>query len=828
MSRRKAPWKKVVVVLAVLAVLGALAGVAGIFGMFWWYGRGIAQFDEEGLANYRPPQVTRIYSRDDELIGEIYTQRRTFVRYEDIPPHVENAFLAAEDADFYKHEGMDYLGMVRALIINLKAGQIKQGASTITQQVVKNFMLSPERSLERKVQELILARRLEKAFTKKEILELYLNEIYLGHGRYGIEEASRFYFGKSVREVNLGQAALLATLPKAPGRDSPFQNYDRAKRRQIYVLQQMVEHGFAKPEDAQPFEKAPLELSTPEERPKVIGGADEFVDLVRAELVERYGAEALDTLGARVTATVSLPLQREATAAVSQGLKAVDGRHGYGRRRKPASDEEREAALAKGRKAAFSPGAIVPAVVVERPEGVELPESGFAARVGDRDVFVRVPEGSRYDDPELPLSEQFVPGGVLDVRVEEVQATQGEGELPSGWSEARPASGPEAMVVVTDVQSGEVLAMVGGSHYERGGFNRVTRAARQPGSSFKPFVYGAAIASQSFTPATIVSDSPEIYEKWKPTNFSRDVYLGDVRLRVALTKSINTIAIKLADTIGVEAVIDFARAAGIASELPANLSLALGTGEVVPFELMRGYLTLARGGERIEPVLIREIELPSGERWTPELETTRALPQDVAFVLTSMMKSVVDEGTGARARKLGRPAAGKTGTSGDFHDAWFAGFTPQRVAVAWVGFDRPRRMRGETGGKAAVPIWLQTMQKAHEDLPVLGFTPPPIVEVRRIDAQSGLLAPTGEAAETYQGEAIEEYFVAGTAPIEEAVPAALPADDVLLGLYEDEPAQGEADEQDLDPHDETPDGATSGSAPSEDEPSLPSLDDDRL
>ena len=782
--------RRIVIGLAVLAVLAVVGGVGTAAGIFWWYGRGVAELDEDRLKNYRPTQVTRIYARDGELIGELFEQRRTFIDYEDIPSHVENAFLAAEDADFYKHEGMDYMGMARALLKNLQAGEIKQGASTITQQVVKIFMLSPERTFERKVQELILARRLEQAFTKKEILELYLNEIYLGHGRYGIEEASLFYFGKSVREIDLAQAAVLATLPKAPGRDSPIKNPDKAIERQKYVLGQMVEHGFCTQADAAAAQ-GQLRLADPgqREKVKVVAGAEEFVDAVTEQLREHYG-DALPTLGAKVTTTVSLKLQADARASVLKGLQAIDGRNGYGRKLKPASEEAQAEALAKGA-GALSVGREVPGVVAA-VEGETV-----TAKVGETLVAVAVPAGSRYDAPEQSLAEQFPVGAVVQLRI-------------VGEDAAEVFVGPESAVVVADVATGEVLAMVGGSSYDRAQFNRALQAKRQPGSSFKPFVYGAALQSKEYTAATLISDSPEIYEKWKPTNFIRDRYKGDIRMRSALTSSVNTVAIKLADSVGIDKVHAFAKAAGIETALPDNLSIALGTGEVTPFELCRAYLTLARGGERIEPTLIREVEAPGGRGWVLPREPERVLSEDVVFVLTSMMESVVKYGTGAKAKALGRPVAGKTGTSGDYHDAWFAGFTPRRVAVTWVGFDKPRKLgKGETGGKAAVPIWLETMKAAVEGEP-RAFRPPPSVLVRNIDKASGLLVPTGPAAADYQGKAMEEYFLAGTEPKDEAVPAALPKGDVLLGLYDEESAE--------EPTEDPPKTAQL-------EPDLPSLDD---
>lgn len=778
--------KKVALALAILMFVGVLGAVGSVVGVFWFYGRGVSSVGEERLKNYRPPQVTRILARDGTLIGEIYTQRRTFIPYAEIPSHVENAFLAAEDADFYKHEGMDYVGMARALLVNLRAGEIKQGASTITQQVVKIFLLSPERTFERKVQELILARRLEQSLGKQEILQLYLNEIYLGHGRYGIEEASQYYFGKSVREIDLGQAALLATLPKAPGRDSPHKTPDKAKERQVYVLKQMIEHELAMPAEAQRFIDADLDfVREPTEQIKVAAGAEEFVDEVERRLREQFGAE-LDTLGARVYTTVDLKVQAQARAGLVDSLHALDERQGYARHAAAAKPKALTAAR-KESKAGIRPSIVYRAEITEAPPDVTLPGDAIAARLGDRNVLVRVPQDDRFRDPARPLSDQFPAGAITPVLV---TALEGGEDVPPGWAQGR-LTAPQSAVLIADVKTGEVLAMIGGHDYARGEFNRAMQAERQPGSSFKPFVYGAAIQSRQFTPATLVEDSPAIYEKWKPTNFLRDVYLGDIRLRVAITKSVNTIAIKLIDKLGFAAVHEFAEAAGIPGPLPDHLSLALGTKELRPWDMLTGYLTLARRGQRMAPRLILRIEAPGRPTWEPESGSVQALPEDVVFVLTSMMQSVVREGTGTAAKALGRPVAGKTGTSADFHDAWFCGFTPRHVAVAWVGFDAPRRLgSGETGGKAAIPVWLAAMN-AVDDPHADDFEPPPTVSVRRIDTASGLLAPAVLPVDEQTGEPVkmktlDEYFVAGTEPIEEATPAALPADDVLLGLYGEE------------------------------------------
>lgn len=765
-----------------LAAVGAVSAAGTVVGVFWYYGRGIEGIDVAAIRDYRPPQVTRIVARDGRVIGELFTERRTLIRYDEIPAHVENAFLAAEDANFYEHKGMDYLGMVRAMLSNIEAGEIRQGASTITQQVVKNFLLTPERTFERKIQEILLARRLEHALSKREILELYLNEIYFGHGRYGIEEASRYYFGKSVREISPGQAAILASLPKAPGR--ALKDLAETKDRRDYVLRQMVRHGWLAPQEGERFLASPLDLSPPPPETAASSGAQEFVDAARVHLIETYGQERLDRLGATVTTTVDLDLQAKTRAGLLEGLVALDHRQGYGHKIRPLTEKQRAKFIEKN-KGPVQAGESALALIQPREAGV--PADAFAALIGDTKVQVRVPEGSRYDDPKLTLDEQFPAYGVTTVKI---TAMPGAEQAPAGWALGEIGSGPQAAVVLIEVETGEVLAMIGGEDYRRGDFNRVIDARRQPGSSFKPFVYGAALASGKYTAASIVSDSPEIYEKWRPTNFEADTYRGDIRLRVALTHSVNTIAIKLLDAIGFEAAQTFARAAGIRGELAANLALALGVSELTPLDLAAGYLTLARGGSQLTPTFIRKVDVAGEATWTPQRTPEKNLGEDVVFILTSMMASVVQEGTGTAAKRLGRPCAGKTGTSAEHRDAWFAGYTPRHVAVAWVGFDTPKKIgKGETGGRAALPIWLTAMTAAEEGKPALPFVPPASVQVRTIDRRTGLLAPLDAKPE----ETLEEFFVQGTEPVETAEPAALPTGDVVLDLYGDGDDQAAAE-----------------------------------
>lgn len=765
---------------AALVAAVPATGVAGLAGMLWWYGRDLASIDEAALRGYKPPQITRIYASDGEtLLGEYFKQRRTFIRYEDIPSHVEDAFLAAEDADFYRHEGLDYLGILRALMINVRAGRVRQGASTITQQVVKNFILSPERTFKRKVHELLLARRLERVLSKREILELYLNEIYLGHGRYGIQEASRFYFGRDVQAIDVGQAAVLATLPKAPGASTPHKAPEKVKQRQVYVLEQMSRHGFLAPSEVRRFIDAPLAVVPLDEAgSQPFEGAAAFVDAVLAQLKERFGPD-LSQLGATVITTLDPEIQKATRAGLRAQLQTIDVRQRFAHDIRPSKERALKRARTRGARVR-AVGQIGPVIIERAPTPDETSRPGFVGKLGDATVFVEVPAGSRYDEPERSLRAQFPPGGIT---VTQLRRPPRELTLPEGWLYGEIASGPEAVMLVAEIETGDVVAMVAGYDTSRGGFNRAMEARRQPGSTFKPFVYGAAIESQAFTAGSIVIDSPEIYEKWRPTNFERDRYRGEIRLREALTHSVNTVAIKLLDAVGTEVVSGFARRAGIQSPLSDNLSLALGTSEVTPFELMEAYATLARSGRRRAPRLIRRIEFEGGEIEVAPKPLSQAIAPEVAFVVASMMESVVQFGTGRRARVLGPNVAGKTGTAAENRDAWFAGFTSRHVGVAWVGFDRPKSLgRKETGGRAALPIWVDAMRAAQShagpDALPRAVAPPTGIEVRTIDRARGILA----AADASPSEVLEEFFVRGTAPTERVVTDVLDLDALALEL----------------------------------------------
>ncbi len=800
-----------------LSLSGAVLAVVGMLGMFLILSADPELPKIDAVSDYRPKVVTKVMSADGELIGEIYEERRTVVPRNQIPPVMIHAIVDAEDAQFYEHGGISYWGIFRALVDDLKPGAHVRGASTLTQQLVrnlilKNFTRSGFAGVKRKVQEMILAKRLESKLSKDEILYLYLNQIEFPYQRFGVEEAARFYFGKSISDVDAGEAALLASLPKGPSEIDPWKHPQRAKERQSYVLSQMERYGHLKPAEAQRFAEMPIrlvKLST-----ATVGTAPEFVDEVRKVLVEKYGAKKLATLGLTVVTTCDARVQKLAREAVEKGLVDLDARQGY---RKPLAHLKtpqqiaaHEKKLAKDFPAGPSRDKIVEGVVTELVVGGQPSPGGVAApatEVAEKKVRGRTPAEKREDKAETSTAAAGA-GHESDGATISLGATQAWLPLPAGIDRYNPKGltadrrfavgdvvrvrvidypkdkpailalelGPQAAVVVMDPNTREVKAIVGGYGFRPGGFDRALQAKRQPGSSFKPFVYTAAFATEKWTPASVLIDGPQTYVSpglapWKPQNAEKEEFLGPVRLRVALAKSLNTVASQLVDTsrggIDPTVVAALAHDCGIESNLEATPSLALGTSVVSPYEMTNAYATFAAGGKRMAPQLIKKI---GGEEYPPpSAQVVQAVKPELAFLITKVMESVIEEGTAASARgKLGRPAAGKTGTTNldkKRPDAWFMGFTPNLVTGVWVGFDDMRDLgHGEQGARAALPMWVEIMQGALKGVPPQPFAQPPGVVVQKIDPKTGLLAPPGAAA-------IDEVFLEGTAPTQVA-PAA--------------------------------------------------------
>lgn len=786
LALRIAKWSALIglVMMALFAIVIAF--------LFWWYGRDLP--DVDALGAYEPVQVSRVTGRDGAVVGELYTERRTFVAYGDIPDKLVQAVLSAEDAAFFQHEGIDYFGMVRALFVNLKSGKKKQGASTITQQVVKTFLLTPERTLKRKFQEIILARRLEKKLSKEQILELYLNQIYFGGGRYGVQEAARYYFGKDIDELDVGQMAMIAGLPQSPENLNPRKekNHERIKLRQIYVLREMNKHGYITREQADHFAREPIAII--EEPFPSMGDAPEWIELARAALTERYGEEGYQRLGATVRTTLDREVQAIASEALRVSLREYDERRSIGRPLRRLKGDTIDLELAKLARKLPKKGpargeryqAVVLAVHdADRELVVDLGNYKASVLLGDDADARRNPEGKKP-------GERFARGDVVRVVRAAPPADGSDAPTPKhGKRLVELESGPEGAVVVIDPRSREVLGLVGAYRSVVAGYNRATMAKRQAGSTFKPFVYAAAIDSGDYHAASIVNDAPEVYDLWKPQNYKKGEHEGPVRLRHALAKSINTVAIRVAHDVGPAEVARLARSMGIQSELPKTLSLALGSGEVTPLELTNAFTTFAAGGRYAPPRFISKV----GDEVVPPDSAVEALRPEVAYVVTDMMRSVVEEGTGTRARGLRLGVAGKTGTSNDARDAWFVGMTPDLVIGVWVGYDDNTPLGGrEGGGRTAVPVFVELVGKLRQKRPLRarGFTRPPGVTEARIDKASGKLAADGADATTWYSE----VFFDGHMPSETATaPGQVDADtygiDVYNDVYEEEGPPGD-------------------------------------
>jgi len=767
-AKKPSRWRWVKRIFFVGILLGLMgAGAATAVVLVYASDPDLPRIDHVG--SYHPKVVTKILARDGELIGEVYEERRTLVPRDKIPKVMIDALVDAEDAEFYQHEGLSYWGMLRAMLHNLRPGSHKQGASTLTQQLVRNLILkSSERTLKRKVQELILSRRIEDKLSKDEILWMYLNQIEFPYHRFGVEEAARFYFGKGVSEINAGEAALLASLPKGPSEIDPWKHPDRAKDRQRYVLSQMVRYKHLSAADAEHFAAAPIQLvSSPA---PYSGIAPEFVDEVKRVLGERIGAKRLATAGLVVTTTCDAKVQKLAREALEKQLQSLDARQGYRKALRNLSGAAKVGYLKKLGKefpvdkypAGPPMGRIIEGVVRGRAKS---PDHTLEIELGGKiGALTLPPKPDRYNPDGLPVDQRFKPGDILRVSVIDHQDLDGwDGGVPILSLEL----GPQAALVVIDPATREVRAMVGGYGFRSGGFNRAVTAKRQPGSSFKPLVYAAALDTHKFTAATVLIDGPQVYASpglapWKPTNAEKEEYLGPVRLRFALAKSLNTVASQLVDVgrDGVEpaTVVALAHEAGIESELEANPSLALGTSVVTPLELTNAYATIANGGKRLAPQFLKKVDNDIEE--DPQKNAVQAMKPELAYVITSMLTSVIEEGTAASARgKLKRPAAGKTGTTNSHKDAWFVGFTPDLAMGVWVGFDDTRELgRGEQGARAALPIWIDVMSGALRGVPPRPFSQPPGVVVQKIDPKTGLLAQPGAV------NAIDEVFLEGTAP----------------------------------------------------------------
>lgn len=777
-----------------------LVGVGAVAGLIWHFSKDLPDYSQ--LQDYEPPVMTRVHAVDGSLLGEYAKERRLYLPIQAVPKLVINAFLAAEDKNFYEHGGIDYTGMARAGLVYLQnygSNRRPQGASTITQQVAKNFLLTNEVSFARKIKEALLAMRIEKTYSKDKILELYLNEIYLGLGAYGIAAASLVYFDKSVNELTVAEAAYLAALPKMPATLHPVRNRDRAIERRNYVIDRLQENGWIKQADADKARKEPLAVTNRSNGAHTFAG-EYFAEEVRRDIFERYGEKKLYEGGLSVRTTLDPKIQVMARKTMVAGLVNYDEQQGYrGAISKLDISGDWGVKLAEIKSLSdISPWRM--AVVLETSDqsarigfqpNRELGgavskqrETGLITLDGVR--WARSTQGNTKGKTPNSVAQVLQPGDVIyadPLYSKEGQAVEGQYRL-------RQIPEVSGAMVVMDPWTGRVLAMVGGFSFDQSQFNRATQAYRQPGSSFKPIVYSAAL-DNGYTPSTVVLDAPIEIDQgqgagvWRPENFSVNKYQGPVTLRNALRQSLNTVTVRLAQDIGMPLIGEYARRFGVYDELPNYLSYALGAGETTAMRMVTAYSMLANGGRRVKPTLIDRIQdryghtifkhdqrecrgcdAPGGwkNQNEPQLIDRReqVLDSMTAYQITELLEGVVQAGTATVVREVGKPIAGKTGTTNEAKDAWFVGFSPDVAVAIYMGYDKPRplgRGNAATGGHLAAPIARDFLKLALADKPAVPFKVPAGIKLIRVVAKTGMRAGPGET-----GGTILEAFKPGTAP----------------------------------------------------------------
>ncbi|MCF8029472.1 MAG: PBP1A family penicillin-binding protein [Desulfohalobiaceae bacterium] len=755
--------KYFLIIFVCLVVLAVGAGA----GVYYWAASGLPTIEK--IADYSPSLTTTIYSHRNETLGYLSRENRFLRSQEQMTEDVRRAFMAAEDSGFYEHGAIDLMGILRAAIKNLRAGQIVQGGSTITQQVVKSLLLTPKRSYKRKLKEAILAYRLEKHLSKDEILTIYLNQIYLGEGAYGVEAAARVYFGKHADEITLAESALLAGLPKAPSQYNPYDNPEQARQRRKYVLRQMRNMNWISDWRFEKTKDAPLDLS--ERQDPTWRLAPDYVEQVRRWLLKEFGEKKVYQGGLKVYTAADLEHQKAAEEAVRSGLEASTKRRGWRGPLKHLSATSAEAFL-EGQNAseqvkALRQGEWIKVLVNE------VSKKGAKVRFANETAWMDVssmawcreinPEKAPENVPEVKNARKVLDEGdvVWASLAETSRKEQGRWRL---LLQQRPKV--QGALFSMDPESGKVRALIGGYDYDESEFNRAIQAMRQPGSAFKPIVYSAAF-DEGMTPATQVLDAPIVYQDtatnstWKPQNYER-MNFGPTLLRTALVKSRNLVTIRVAREIGIDRVIQRARTLGLKGDFPRDLSVSLGSGSVSLRGMCRAYSAFARrDGSRVEPRFVLKVTGPRGEVLYESNKTVQeAISPQTSYIMAELMQQVVQYGTGWRVKRaIDRPVAGKTGTTDEQKDAWYMGYSPNLLAGVFVGFDDPRPMgKYETGSRAAAPIWIDYWKRVQSGYPVLDFQKPQGIVMARVDAENGLLAGPG-TEESYMIP-----FKAGTQP----------------------------------------------------------------
>lgn len=834
------------------------------------------------IKDYQPLLVSPVYDRNNKKIGEFFNERRTVVPYSKIPKHVVNAFLAAEDDQFFKHSGINFLAIARAMLANMRAGKNVQGGSTITQQVAKTFFLSPEKTISRKIREAMLAWQLEDNLSKEDILFLYLNQIFFGHGAYGIENACQTYFKKSVSDITLQEAAILAGLPQAPSRYSPVTNPQKAKERQRYVLGRMATVGFVTPQEAEKAVNEPVKVHIRED---FQDNAPYFMETIRQVLFQQLGQETVLDKGIKVYTSLDIDKQKAAQDAVQAGLKSLDKRQGYRGPLKNITD--------KTEKDKFIQAKVKELILQTSPERTIQPDGNFAEiqakklssaqqkiptylslgktyegivlQIDDDNGLVyvelpgvmgvidfdsmrwaRKPDSNKKSENDLikKPSDALKNGDVILTKLVSETVVMPKLKKPMDFKnytlvELDQIPEVEGALISFDQETEDVIAMVGGYNFVRNKneFNRTIQAVRQTGSSFKALVYASAL-DKGYTPSSVLMDAPLVYEEsikdqegqedtkvWKPTNHGK-TFGGEITFRNALVQSLNLPSVRIVEDVGVSWAMDYARRFGVFSPLNNDFTLVLGSSSLTLYEMTKVFSQFGRLGKRIFPTIIHKVTDKDGkplldkitldvrfnkeiseldkefeERRTKFLESKAALAQNstdpnaavpptnenpknkkpdeffffedpaqlmrpqTAYLMTHLLRGVIEDpnGTAGRARSLGREVAGKTGTTNGYVDAWFVGYTPQIATGVWVGFDKEKTIgKGEVGGRAALPLWLDYMKAAHENLPQLSFQVPPGIVFANVDSK------TGSLANATTKDVIKQAFVEGTEPTTES------------------------------------------------------------
>ena len=767
---KRSPFKKFLLYSAIAAALLAVLGAAGLTGLYMWASKDLPGFTK--IADYRPPLVTTVYDKSGGVLGYFYREKRFLVPLRNMPSQLPMAFLAAEDDSFYQHEGIDLRAIFRAFVTNLRAGHIKQGGSTITQQIIKQLLLTSERRYERKLKEAILAYRLERYLNKDEILTIYLNQIYLGASAYGVEAAARAYFGKHVEDLTLAEAAVLGGLPQAPSRYNPLKHPSSAKARQRYVLRRMLELNWITQAQHDEAINQPLEYKSMED-PSWKQGAW-YLEEVRRRLIDylseenmarlgitlpRYGEDAVYESGLHVYTAIDMEHQQAAEKALRKSLEASTKRRGWRGPIQELTPDQYDLFLSKEE--------ITPARLTDSTWNkvlvTDVTKKGAKVRFGLYEGYIPVATMHWARTPDPKVATDHVPS-IKDARkiVKPGDIIWASVAVPENakesWDPATITTDKivplaleqepivQGAMVSMDPTNGDVLALVGGYSFADSQFNRATQAKRQPGSAFKPIVYSTAM-DMGYTPASIVLDAPIVYinqetsKLWRPENFEGKFY-GPTLLRTALVKSRNLCTIRIAQKIGIPAIVARAKALGLDGPFPTDLSVCLGSVAVTPLNLTEAYTTFARGGTYVKHRMISSIK----DAWGDPIASFESVPHEAmspqtAYIMSSLLKEVVKGGTGWRLKELKRPIGGKTGTTNDERDAWFAGVTPYLVSIAYVGFDQLTPMgKWETGSRAASPIIRDYRLAVEKSYPVQDFSMPADIVQVRIDGKSGKLA----------------------------------------------------------------------------------------